>query len=95
MVKVCLMNLEKESNKFRFLKEMELPRVPVAGDKILIVENENSDEMLNTLVYDVVSVHFDKYGKTDVLVVNIGKHEDYLRLLASERGILASMQCSK
>jgi len=81
-VKVCIMNLEKEGGKFRFLKEMELSRVPVAGDKVIIAK-EDCDEMTVTLVYDVVSVLLDNHGKTDALVVCVGSYTDFLKSLAS------------
>jgi len=85
MFKVCLMSLE-DDGKFWFLKEMELPRVPVIGDNII---NEEANQ--HATVYSVVSVIFDKCGKTDVFVVGRGKLADYLRSLGS----LVSTQYSK
>jgi hypothetical protein len=81
MIKVCIMNQKRDDALFSVLKEMELSRVPVSGDKILIADTKNG--YTTTYVYNVVDVHFDDYGYTDVFVVNTGRQEDYFRNLAA------------
>jgi hypothetical protein len=81
MDKVCIMNLEKNDTSFRFLKEMELSRMPTIGEKIFMEDVKNGKT--TTYIYNVVDVHFADNGDTDVFVVSIGKQEYYLRNLAS------------
>ena len=77
-MKVCIMNLERGDDSFRFLKEMELSRIPTIGEKIFIEEKN-----IATYVFNVVDVHFADNEFTDVFVINAGKQEDYFRNLAS------------
>jgi hypothetical protein len=81
MNKVCIMNLENGDDMFRFLKEMELSRVPVVGEKVFIEDVKNGQT--TSYVYKVVDVQFGDDEFTDVFVVNIGTQEDYWRTLVS------------
>jgi hypothetical protein len=79
---VDVLHLEAGDERFCFFKEIEVPRVPVAGDKIFIEDKKDDGEKV-TYAYNVVDVHLGDDGSVDVCVVNIGEMNAYLTRLAS------------
>lgn len=68
-----------EDKSFDFFKETKVSRVPCIGEKINI---ENDQHIAH--IYEVVDVQFsNEPDKTDILVIDRGTYQDYLRNLES------------
>jgi hypothetical protein len=81
MEKVYIMELKSGSEHYSAIGQMNLARVPVAGDKIFIEHKKREGTI--TYVYNVIDVHFADERIPDVCVVNIGERIDYLQSLGN------------
>lgn len=61
-------------------EEFHVARIPAIGEKILI-EESTADSLSTTLVYEVVDVHYDRHGNTDIFAVKVNTNETYKHTL--------------
>jgi len=71
MKTVCLMEFDKDTRLFRFLKEVKLSSAPTSGDKVVI----DIDGI--GYVFKVYDVHYGDYEKTDVNVIRLSTITEY------------------
>lgn len=81
MEKVHVYTINVNEERAIGIDGLDLSRVPVIGDKLIIRQKERGEEVAN--IYKVVDVHLENGGRADVVVSLIGEYNDYMATLVS------------
>lgn len=79
MEKVHVYTINVNEERAIGIDGLDLSRVPVIGDKLIIRQKEHGQEVTN--VYKVVDVHLIDQGFTDVIVAFISEYNAYMKYL--------------